>query len=81
MKTINLRGITESLSESEMKKVKGGADGGLDENDHDCPTPESCGPDGAINHCEYYPSCESSKDCTYGKLCTHYGGISGSCCR
>ena len=50
MKTINLRGITESLSESEMKKVKGGADGGasgLDEYDHNCPTPESCGPDGA----------------------------------
>jgi len=26
MKTINLRGITESLSESEMKKVVGGKD-------------------------------------------------------
>jgi len=25
MKKINLRGVTESLSESEMKKVKGGA--------------------------------------------------------
>jgi len=49
MKEINLRGVKESLSDKEMMQVKGGADGGesgLDDKDHNCPTLDSCGPDG-----------------------------------
>ena len=45
MKEINLRGVLNTLNESEMKQVKGG-DEWVDDNESDCPTPESCG-DGA----------------------------------
>ena len=59
IKKINLCGISEILSEKEMKNVMGGS----------------------TNYCEGYSSCSSSADCPGSKLCTHYGGVSGNCCR
>jgi len=61
-----LKGISEILSEKELKNVLGGGS---------CDDPNT-------NYCQGYPSCETSQDCTNrSTFCTHYGGISGSCCR
>ena len=76
MKKINLKGITESLSDSEMKQVKGGsqgmAGGGMDERLIDLDLPK----DTANSSCNKYPSCgpqcEGKK---IGDLCDNSRGI------
>ena len=73
MKKINLKGITESLSDNEMKKVKGGLSGyeskvPLDGKEYDNGG-GSTGPDCCNN------SCTSDKDCcSQCKRCTSVAG-------
>ena len=73
MKTINLKGITESLSESEMKMVKGGFDVIALATDQEGA--------GAVDYCYGHSSCRKSSDCPGSQLCTDYGIYGGKCCR
>jgi len=76
MKAINLRGITESLSDNEMKLVKGGGDFQLSIND----APDAGGGGSeAICH-SYSKSCKKQSDCGTNQICSTVSGNPYSPC-
>ena len=74
MKKINVKGVSNTLSDKEMKLVKGGVEDFAEDTAGDVVID-------AVDYCKNRPVCSDKKPCSGYKICVNYGiGNGGRCC-